>query len=303
MTRPEAATELESPVDARAWSWQWVGWASWPVTPLVLSVAASAVVIDVVSAWAGEPEWYLGRILISPALPLALVLVLLMGPRRVGCSREALGAWREFLIVTGIAIAAGAVAYTRSIAGWREVEGVVITAAGEEVVYRVGALLLVGAACARLAGRDWRDTAKWGTGPVMAGLVGAALSFSVLPGHVQQMTGVGSVVPFASLAVLLGYVALRTGSVLPCIAVHVLLDLSALAFFAGSITAAMRFTIACTLLVGLVVGMMPAGRRLGLRRRVPGVIDLRASGDVMLRDATLPAATAALEPSTAILLD
>ncbi|HEX5587832.1 MAG TPA: CPBP family intramembrane glutamic endopeptidase [Acidimicrobiia bacterium] len=298
MARREAATDTQHLGAARGWSWQWVQWASWPVTPLVLVVAGAAVAVDVASAWIGEPEWYLGRILISPALPLALVLVLLVGPRRIGCSRESLAAWREFLAVTGLAIAGATIAYAHSIAGWREVEGVVVTAAGEEVVYRLGALLLVGAACARLAGRDWRDTAKWGTGPVVGGLLGAALSFSVLPGHVEQMSGVGSVVPFASLAVLLGYVALRTGSIVPCVFVHVLLDLTALAFFAGSITAATRLAVACTLLVGLAMGMMPAGRRLGLRRRVPSVIDLRSTDD-----ASAEPAGPSLEARTAALLD
>lgn len=298
MSRQEAATDAQHLGAARGWSWQWVRWASWPVTPLVLSVAGAAVAVDVVSAWVGEPEWYLGRILISPALPLALALIWLVGARRIGCSRESLAAWREFLVVTGIAIGAATIAYAHSIAGWREVEGVVVTAAGEEVVYRLGALLLVGAACARLAGREWRDTAKWGTGPVVGGLLGAALSFSVLPGHVEQMSGVGSVVPFASLAVLLGYVALRTGSILPCIFVHVLLDITALAFFAGSITSAVRLTIACALLVGLALGMMPAGRRLGLRRRVPLVIDLRT-----IEAPATAIADHALEPRTPALLD
>ena len=174
-----------------------------------------------------------------------------------------------------------AIEYARTIAGWREVEGVVVTAAGEEIVYRVGAVLLIGAACARLARRDWRDTAAWGTGPVVGGLVGASLVFSVLPGHVDQMSGVGTVVPFASLAMLLGYVSLRTGSILPAIATHVLLDLVALAFFAGSISAFARLVSAGAVLGGLAVALLPAGRRLGLRRRVPAVIDLRGEPETI----------------------
>ncbi len=254
---------------ARGWSWQWTGWASWPVTPTALVLAALAVVTDVVSAWLGRPEWYMGRILISPALPFALALVVVVGVGRLGCSRASLWAWREFLLVTGVAIVGAATSYAHSIAGWREVEGVLITAAGEEIVYRLGAVLLIGAACARLAGHDWRDTARWGSGPAVCALVGAGIVFSALPGHVEQMTGPGSVVPFASLAVLLGYAALRTGSLVPGIAVHVLLDLVALAYFVGSVTATTRVVIAILLLTGLTLAMMPAGRRLGLRRRVP----------------------------------
>jgi len=262
-----------------SWSWQWRGWASWPVSPLALAAAALAVAIDVVSAWLAEPEWYLGRILMSPALPVALVLVAAIGPARVGFARASLRAWRELLVVGGVAIGAGSIAYARSIARWPEVVGVVVTAAGEEVVYRLGAVLLVGAVCARLVGRDWRDTATWGSGPVLGGLVGGALVFSALPGHVDQMQGIGTALPFASLAVLLGYAALRTGSILPGIVVHVLLDFAAIAFFADAMSAAARVLVASVLLGAITLGTLVAGRRLGLRRRVPNVIDLRDAAD------------------------
>jgi hypothetical protein len=260
---------------ARGWAWRWSGWASWPVSPAILWVAGFAVGIDVASAWLGQPAWYLGRVLVSPALPLALLLVLLVRPRRLGVSRLGVLAWREFLVVTGFGIALAATAYAREVSGWREVEGVALTGVGEEVVYRLGAVLLVGAACARLAGRNWRDTAEWGTGPVVGGLVGGAVVFSLLPGHVGQMTGVGNVLPFASLAVLLGYSAVRTGSLVPAVAAHILLDLVALAFFAGVLDAPVRLAAAGAVLVALALGLMPAGRRLGLRTRTPAVIDLR----------------------------
>ena len=273
------ATPTATSPSATSWSWQWRGWASWPVSPLVLGAAALAVAIDVVSAWLAEPDWYLGRILMSPALPVALLLVAAVGPMRVGFSRASLRAWRELLVVGGVAIGAGSIAYARSIARWPEVIGVVVTAAGEEVVYRLGAVLLVGAACARLAGRDWRDTAKWGSGPVLGGLVGGALVFSALPGHVDQMRGVGTALPFASLAVLLGYAALRTGSILPGVVVHVLLDFAAIAFFADAMPASLRVLVASVLLGAITLGTLVAGRRLGLRRRIPHVIDLRDVDD------------------------
>jgi membrane protease YdiL (CAAX protease family) len=89
------------------------------------------------------------------------------------------------------------------------------------------------------------------------------------------MTGAASIVPFASLALLLGYVALRSGSLLPGILVHVLLDVVTLAYFAGEFSASERATIAAATLTALVLGLMIAGRRSGLRRRAPAVIDLR----------------------------
>jgi hypothetical protein len=279
--RSEAAIRVDETHDAvdaataYGWAWRWTAWASWPVSPAILWVAALAVTVDVASAWLGRPEWYLGRILVSPALPLAVALVVLVGPTRLGLTRARVRAWREFLALTAAGIVLAATAYAQHVSGWREVGGVLVNAVGEEVVYRLAAFLLVGAVCARVAGREWRDTASWGDGPVIGGLVGAALVFSVLPGHVEQMTGFGNVAPFASLAILLGYATIRTGSLLPSIAVHALLDLVALAYFAGEVGAVARIAVACTLLVGLAIGLMLAGRRLGLRRRVPAVIDLR----------------------------
>ncbi len=83
------------------------------------------------------------------------------------------------------------------------------------------------------------------------------------------MTGAANVLPFLSLAVLLGYVALRSGSLLPGFLVHLTIDLAALAFFAGELSSLMRVMIDLGALVGVVLGLMLAGRRLDLRRRVP----------------------------------
>ena len=57
---------------------------------------------------------------------------------------------------------------------------------------------------------------------------------------------------------------------------HLTIDLAALAFFAGELPATLRVLIDVGALVGVVLGLMLAGRRLGLRRRVPRVIDLRS---------------------------
>ncbi len=272
----------EPRASASGWTWHWVGWASWPVTPAVLVVAFVVVALDVGSAWSGRPSWAIGTVLVSPALPAAALLVLLVGWTRAGGSRRSLSAWREYLVGGSLTVLVAAFAYAQTVAGWREVEGVTLAATGEEIVYRLAAVLLIGAVCARICGRDWRDTARWGTGPIVVALVGGALVFSVLPGHVEQMTGATSIVPFASLAMLLGYVALRTGSLLPGIVVHVLLDIITLAYFAGELSTSERVAGAATALTALVLGLMVAGRRLGLRRRVPSVIDLRDPAPVAI---------------------
>jgi hypothetical protein len=57
--------------------------------------------------------------------------------------------------------------------------------------------------------------------------------------------------------------------------VHLTIDLAALAFFAGALPNALRLTVDVGALIGLELGLMLAGRRLGMRRRMPRVIDLR----------------------------
>lgn len=133
---------------ATGWAWRWTGWASWPISAAVLWVCAAAVVLDVTTSWLGEPEWYLGRISLSPTLPLAALLVALIGPGHLGCSRQSLRAWREFLLLGGPIVLVWCISYPQSVADWRDVEGIVVAVAGEELVYRLAAVLLIGAVCA-----------------------------------------------------------------------------------------------------------------------------------------------------------
>ena len=262
-------------VRSSGWAWRWTRWASLPISPAVLWVSALAVGLDVGTAWWGKPEWYLGRVSMSPALPLAVVLVALIGPRHLGFSRASLRAWREFLLLGGPLVLVWSISYPGSVAVLRDVEGVIVAVAGEELVYRLAAVLLIGAMCARVAGRNWRDTAQWGSGPAIAGLVGGGLVFSLLPGHVAQMTGATNILPFLSLGILLGYVLLRSGSIIPGVLVHLAIDLAALSYLAGELPALLRVFVDLGALVGVVLGLMLAGRRLGMRRRMPRVIDLR----------------------------
>ncbi len=215
-------------VSSSGWAWRWTGWASWPISTAVLWVCAIAVVVDVATSWIAVPTWYLGVIALSPALPLGVLLVALIGPRSLGFSRPSFAAWREFLLLGGPVLLVWCISYPQSVAEFRDVEGIVVAVAGEELIYRLAAVILIGALCARIAGRNWRDTAQWGTGPAIGGLVGAGLVFSSLPGHVEQMNGAANVLPFLSLAVLLGYTALRSGSLIPGFLVHLTIDLAAL---------------------------------------------------------------------------
>jgi hypothetical protein len=271
----QAADQAADRATASGWAWRWTGWASWPISTAVLWVCGVAVAVDVATSWWGQPQWYLGRVSMSPAIPLGLLLVVLIGPRDLGFSKRHFAAWREFLILGGPVLLVWCTSYPQSVAERRDIEGIVVAVAGEELVYRLAAVVLFGALYARLAGRNWRDTAQWGTGPAIGGLVAAGLVFSLLPGHVQQMDGAANVLPFLSLAVLLGYTALRSGSIIPGFLVHLTIDLAALAFFAGALPNSLRVVVDVGSLIGLELGLMLAGRRLGMRRRMPRVIDLR----------------------------
>ena len=264
----EAATE-----DAR-WVTRWRGWADWPLSLPLLALAAVAVALDVTTAWTGTALGSLGRIGTSPALPLALLVAAWVGAGRVGLSRERLRAWREYGLAVGVVLGLATVGYAVAFGRPAEAIGLVVAALGEELVYRFAAVIVFGALAARLLGRPWRNPRDWGTAPGLLGLAAAAVLFSALPGHVVQVTGPSTSVAFASLGLVLGYTVLRTGTVWPAVMAHALLNLTTIATWQTSGSQGLRLALAATVLVSLVAAADVAGRRLGLRRRVPTVIDL-----------------------------
>ena len=164
---------------ATGWAWRWTGWASWPVSAAVLWVCAAAVILDVTTSWLGEPEWYLGRISLSPALRSAALLVALIGPGNLGCLARASAPGASSCCWAARSCSCGA---SRTRGRWpsrRDVEGIVVAVAGEELVYRLAAVLLIGAASARGSPAATGATPpRGGTGPALGGLVGAGLVFA-----------------------------------------------------------------------------------------------------------------------------
>ena len=274
--RSDAAAVTE---DAR-WVTRWEGWADWPLSLPMLLLAAVAVALDVTTAWTGTDLGSLGRIAVSPALPLALLLVVWLGPGRVGFARPRVRAWREFALGAGVVLTLATLGYATAFGRPAEAVGLVVAALGEELIFRFAAVLVLGALAARLLGRPWRNPRDWGTGPGLLALGGAAVVFSALPGHVVQMNGPSSSVAFGSLALLLGYTVLRTGTIWPAAVAHALLNLTTIATWQTAGPSGLRLALAATVLVALVAGADVAGRRLGVRRRVPTVIDLRRASPV-----------------------
>lgn len=249
--------------------WQWSRWTRWPLSAPIVALAAVTVVVDVVTAWADVSLGSLGRVPVSPALPLGIALALLIGVRRLGLDPANRRAWREFLLVGTVALASAVVSYAIGIGGGREASGLVVAALGEELVYRLAVIVVVGAVVARLLGQPWRNAEDWGLVPGITALLAGGVIFTLLPGHVAQMNGALTALPFASLGVVLGYAVLRTGALLPAVVVHAFLNIATIAVIVGEVSAGMRAALALSALVALVSGTIVAGQRLGILRRVP----------------------------------
>jgi len=256
--------------------WVWRRWTRWPLTPSIVAVAVGVIVVDVVSAWQDLSVGHLGPVPTSPALPFGLLLAAMVGWRRLGLDRVNLLAWREFLAVSGAVLVVGSVAYVTSSGSVGEVLGLVLGALDEELVYRLAALIVIGAGAAALLGRNWRNPEDWGVVPGVVALFGSGLVFALLPGHVVQMHDAFGWVPFLSLGVVLGYAVLRTGALFPAVVVHASLNLVTIMSLVDGVPSAWRAAFAATALVALVAGTVVAGIRFGM---------LRPAGEPALRAA------------------
>jgi hypothetical protein len=257
------------------WSWRWRSWTRWPLSLPIVGLALLTVVVDVGTAWANISIGSLGRVPISPALPLGILLAVLVGLRRLGLDPANRRAWREFLAVTSVALVYAGWSYAVKIGGPAESVGLMIAALGEELVYRLAVLIVVGVAVAAVLRRPWRNAEDWGAIPGIVALVAGGLVFTLLPGHIAQMNGALTALPFASLGVVLGYAVLRTGALLPAAVVHAFLNIATIAVIVGEVSVGMRTAFAFVALVALVSGTTVAGVRLGMLRRAPISVDLR----------------------------
>jgi membrane protease YdiL (CAAX protease family) len=249
--------------------WRWCRWTRLPLTPAILVVAGITVAVDVSSAWADIGFGHLGRVSVSPAIPLGVLLAFMVGWRRLGLDRANLLAWREFLVISGTALVFGMVQYSTNLFGANEAFGLAVAALGEELVYRLAVLILVGAACAAVAGRNWRNAEDWGVGPGIVALLAAGLVFTFLPGHLAQMSDGLHALPFACLGVVLGYAVLRTGALFPAAVVHALLNIATIAALEGQVSLWTREVLVALTLLALVLATIVAGIRLGILIAVP----------------------------------
>lgn len=254
-------------------AWRWRSWTRWPLSPPIVTLAWLTVAVDVGTAWFDLSLGSLGRVPVSPGLPLGLLLATMVGTRRLGLDPANRRAWIEFSVVSTGALVWAVYGYAVRIGGATEAAGLVVGALGEELVYRLAVLIAVGSLVARLTGHNWRNAEDWGPAAGMLALVAGGLIFSLLPGHIAQIDSALTALPFASLGMLLGYAVLRTGALLPAVVVHSFLNIATIALLVGEVSVAMRTALGLAALVALVSGTIVAGVRLGMLRREPDAAD------------------------------
>ena len=248
--------------------WVWRRWTRWRLTPSILVVAATVIALDVITAWRDVSITSLGRVAVSPALPIGIILAFMVGLRRLGLDRANLWAWREFLSATGAVLVFGIWSYGEHIGGFKEAIGLVVGALDEELVYRLAVLIVVGAGTAALLRRNWRNPEDWGLGPGVVAILASGIVFMLLPGHVAQMSSATRALPFAALGIILAYVVLRTGALIPAVVTHALLNLITIAALTGNVSDGRRAAFAAALLVTLILATIVAGVRLGMLKRI-----------------------------------
>ena len=246
--------------------WRWCRWTRLPLTPAILVVAALTVVVDVTTAWLDIGFGHLGRVSVSPAILLGVVLAIMVGTKRLGLDRANLHAWREFLVVSGTALALRHAPVLEE--PGRHPRSVRPLARRPRRRARVPAR---GADPRRRGVRGDRpaelaERRRLGVGPGIVALVAAGLVFTLLPGHVAQISDGLHALPFACLGLVLGYAVLRAGALLPAAVVHALLNLATIAAFEGEVSPAVRTALAASALSALVLATIVAGVRLGILR-------------------------------------
>ena len=264
--------------DAR-WELRWQGWANWPLSPLLLVAAALAVALDVATAWTGVSLGSVGGIAVSPALPLVALVAVGIGVGRLGAARRVVVAWREVAIGLGTLLTLATLAYALQLHRPGQAVGLVLDALGEELVYRLAAVIVLGACCAWLLGRPWRNPREWGARRGSSRSAVPRSSSARCRATSAQMSGPAATLSFASFALVLGYTVLRTGTIWPAVLVHALVNVITFAAWHGAGSSGLRLAVAAVALLALVGGAELAGRRLGLQVRVPTVIDLHTEPD------------------------
>lgn len=249
---------------------RWSGWWNLRCPSAIVPLAAAIVAFEALAVWSGQVWHPLGGPGLTPVLPAVVLLAGLVGWRHLGLSERHLWAWWEFALLIGALLALIGIDFLTRVGALRELTSFFVGATEEELVFRFAAPLAAGGIAAWCMGRSPGDLLDWGNTPRGVAVVTAAATFACMPGHLDQVGGAAwRLVPFIAIALLLTYVVLRTGDLLPGMLVHVLLNLATVCYLADAMP---REVWALTVVVGLggyAWGAERAGRRLGVVLPVP----------------------------------
>jgi hypothetical protein len=227
-------------------------------------LAVAVLATGSLAVWAGLLWRPLGGPGLTLALPSALFVLTLLGWARARrAARDLLVWWEALAVLVALLLAAGAVLVAGT-ATPLDFVALGVGALEEELVFRFAAPLALGGLTAWALGRAPGDVRAWGNGPRTVAVIGAALAFTVMPGHLEQMATPLHAVPFAALAMLLTYTVLRTGAIVPGVAVHALLNVATVAYLEGTIPRGMWTLFVVAGLGVYAWGADRAGQRLGL---------------------------------------
>jgi hypothetical protein len=210
---------------------------------LVLSLAGVTAATEAAFVAGLLPRLQVAGLGISPSLLPALVLAIACGSRLLGRARSRRAAtW--YWIGAVVLIPLLGIAYWRT-GHFTWYPGLVASALGEELVYRLAIPAVIGAAL-RLG--KVRPPASH-----IAGLVGAGLWFVLLPGHREQMTSPAAAIPFLAFAALSALVVYRSGSVLPMAMAHAISNLFTILMWQNDVASGLRSAAVGSVLLLLMV--------------------------------------------------
>jgi hypothetical protein len=237
-----------------------------PRQKVILLTALVAALVEIAGLLELVPRINLGRLVISPSIVPALVVVALLGRRIAGRARD-IDAAATYWLTVGAGLFLSTILLDRE-GHLLDALAIAIAALDEEVIYRFAVPAVVAAVLVvfHVPSRPSR----------MIGLAVAAIWFVLLPGHRTQVHTVADVLPFVAFATLAAIVVYRSGSILATAATHAVMNMLTIISFGGDMTQTARAVATGVLLLLLVSGYgFVRPRASGPEREDETVIDLR----------------------------
>jgi hypothetical protein len=210
----------------------------------VLVAALVTALVEIAGLMEVVPRINLGRLVISPSVIPAAIVLGLLGRRIAGRARD-IDAAAMYWLTAGAGLILSMVLLDREahLGDWF---AIVIAAVDEEVVYRFAVPTIVAAILVvfHVSSRPSRVT----------GLVVAAIWFVLLPGHRAQWHTAADIAPFVAFAALSAIVVYRSGSILATAATHAVMNMFTIIAFGGDMSRPARSIATAVLLILLVSG-------------------------------------------------